>query len=398
MLIGTIELTVISTSLTSITNDLHGFNKTGWIVTGYLVTYSSTFIIWSKLSDVFGRKSCIITSVFIFVIFSGGCGAAQTITQLIVCRVFQGIGAAGDLALVFAISFEMIPKAEFPTYTAIFAVVTTLGYITGPLIGGGFAQNSTWRWAFLFNVPVGALAIVLLIIFVPNGFPHQNNPNPRSRSLATKFSRSSLAKIDGLGVFLLLVTVLLSAGNDFAWNSATTIVLFIISGFLWIAFAVNESVIANVFLKLHAPPIYLMFIGSCLQVIGVALLSTVSKDTHIDHAIYGYEVIAGLGIGIVIAMIIVVPPHVVEKRDLAISSGALLQFRALGAAIGLGITSATMNNYLSSHLTHTLTSEEITQIFHSISSITTFPPEVQLKVLHAVTGFARGDVLGEAAG
>lgn len=126
-----------------------------------------------------------------------------------------------------------------------------------------------------------------------------------------------------------------------------------------------------------------MFIGSCLQVIGVALLSTVSKDTHIDHAIYGYEVIAGLGIGIVIAMIIVVPPHVVEKRDLAISSGALLQFRALGAAIGLGITSATMNNYLSSHLTHILTSEEITQIFHSISSITTFPPEVQLKVLHA---------------
>ncbi|THV49260.1 hypothetical protein BGAL_0204g00150 [Botrytis galanthina] len=463
MLIGTIELTVISTSLTSITNDLHGFNKTGWIVTGYLVTYSSTFIIWSKLSDVFGRKSCIITSVFIFVIFSGGCGAAQTITQLIVCRVFQGIGAAGDLALVFAISFEMIPKAKFPTYTAIFAVVTTLGYITGPLIGGGFAQNSTWRWAFLFNVPVGALAIVLLIIFVPSGFPHQNNPNPRSRSLATKFSRSSLAKIDGLGVFLflgasfLLVTVLLSAGNDFAWKSATTIVLFIISGFLWIAFAVNEwfvtndkripepifpwrfvlnrkwmgalllsllsgipwnaitinlpqrlqvvngmspvaasvrlipftaliafgSVIANVFLKLHVPPIYLMFIGSCLQVIGVALLSTVSKDTHIDHAIYGYEVIAGLGIGIVIAMIIVVPPHVVEKRDLAISSGALLQFRALGAAIGLGITSATMNNYLSSHLTHILTSEEITQIFHSISSITTFPPEVQLKVLHA---------------
>jgi hypothetical protein len=125
-----------------------------------------------------------------------------------------------------------------------------------------------------------------------------------------------------------------------------------------------------------------MFIGSYLQVISIALLSTVSKDTHIDHTIYGYEVIASFGISIVIAMIIIIPPHIVEKQDLAISYGTLLQFRTLGAAIGLGITSTTINNYLSSNLTHTLTSEEITQIFHSISSITTFPPEVQLKVLH----------------
>ncbi|KAF5877909.1 putative mfs multidrug transporter protein [Botrytis fragariae] len=464
MLLVNIELTVVSTALTSITNDLHGFDKTGWIVTGYLVTYSSTLIIWTKVSDIFGRKSSIITAVLLFTAFSGACGAAQTITQIIICRVFQGIGAAGSMALVFAISFEMIPKHKFPTYTALFSVVTTMGNLVGPLIGGGFSEKSMWRWAFLFNVPAGALALALLFICVPGGFPHQNDPAYVSRSLKEKFSKSSISKIDGTGAFLflgaslLLVTVLLGAGNQFAWHSATSISLFVISGVLWILFVWNErlvtdekkrtepifpwrfvvnrkwmgalmlsllsgipfnavtinipqrfqvvdgmspvaagvhlipfnaliafgTVIANVIVgKAHIPLIYLMFIGSILQIVGISLMSTIPNGLNVNSAIYGYEAIAGLGIGIVYGMVIVIPPHIVERRDLAISSGALLQFRAFGGAIGLAITSAAMNNYLSSRLQHIIDPAQIAEIFRSSSSIASFSPETQGNILEA---------------
>ncbi|KAJ8070672.1 hypothetical protein OCU04_001043 [Sclerotinia nivalis] len=348
-------------------------------------------------------KRCVRTKIHhhncsvAFHIISGACSAAQTITQLIICRVFQGIGAAGSMALVFAISFEMIPKHKFPTYTALFSVVTTLGNLVGPLIGGGFSEKSTWRWVFLFNVPAGALALVLLFVFVPVNFPHQNDPAYVSRSLKEKFSKSSISKIDGAGAFLflgaslLLVIVLLGAGSQFAWNSATSISLLVISGVLWILFVWNEwlvtdekrrpepifpwrfvvnrkwmgglllsllsgipwnavtidipqrfqvvngmspiaagvrlipfnaliafgTVIANIIVaKAHIPPIYLMFIGSSLQIIGITLISTVPNGVNVNSAIYGYEAIAGLGIGIVIGMVIVIPPHVVERRDL----------------------------------------------------------------------------------
>ncbi|KAM0308054.1 hypothetical protein ACHAO8_010387 [Botrytis cinerea] len=335
--------------------------------------------------------------VLLFTAFSGACGAAQTTSQIIILRVFQGIGAAGSMALVFAISFEMIPKHKFPTYTALFSVVTTIGNLVGPLIGGGFSEKSMWRWAFLFNVPAGALALALLFVCVPVGFPRQNDPAYVSRSLKQKFGKSSISKIDGTGAFLflgaslLLVTVLLGAGNQFAWNSTTSISLFVISGVLWILFVWNErlvtdekrrpepifpwrfvvnrkwmgalmlsllsgvpwnavtinipqrfqvvngmspvaagvrlipfnaliafgTVIANILVgKAHIPLICLMLIGSILQIVGISLMSTIPNGSDVNPAIYGYEAIAGLGIGIVYGMVIVIPPHIVERRDL----------------------------------------------------------------------------------
>ncbi|KAL9123683.1 MAG: hypothetical protein Q9217_006909 [Psora testacea] len=82
MLLVNIEVSIIGTSLISITNDLNGFSQQGWVVTGYLITYTGMIIIWSKSSDIFGRKPAILATLFIFTVFSGGCGATQTMTQL----------------------------------------------------------------------------------------------------------------------------------------------------------------------------------------------------------------------------------------------------------------------------------------------------------------------------
>jgi len=148
------------------------------------------------------------------------------------------------------------------------------------------------------------------------------------------------------------------------------------------------TVIANIMAgKGHVPPIYLMFIGSILEIIGIALIATIPNGTTIPSAIYGYEAIGGLGIGMVLGMVIVIPPHVVEPRDLAISSGALLQFRGLGGAIGLAITSAAMNNYLTSHLGNVIEASQVAELLQSISTIKNFPPETQAKILST---FAEG--------
>ena len=107
-------------------------------------------IIWAKLSDIFGRKYTTVATVLIFTAFSGACGAAQTMNQLIIGRVFQGIGAAGCWSLALTIGYEMVPRERYPIQGAQYTGAGALGSLAGPLIGGGTSQAGQWRWAFLF--------------------------------------------------------------------------------------------------------------------------------------------------------------------------------------------------------------------------------------------------------
>ena len=254
------EVAIIGTSLIAITDDLKGFDQMGWVVTGYLITYTAMLIIWAKLSDIFGRKSMMILSTALFTAFSGGCGAAQTMDQLIICRVFQGIGAAGSVSLALAVAYEMVPPEKYPFQAVQFASSIAFGSLVGPLIGGGVSERSTWRWVFLINVPAGALTVAMLIISVPNNFPHQGKASYVAPTLRQRFSRKSLGRLDVTGAFLLLaatlllVTVLLEGGNSFDWNSVTSISLLVVSGVLWIAFFLNERTVTKD--KWRAEPVF----------------------------------------------------------------------------------------------------------------------------------------------
>lgn len=108
-------------------------------------------IIWAKISDIFGRKQATLATTFIFVAFSTGCGASRTMTQLIVNRVFQGIGAAGCVSMALTVAYEMVPKARYPSIAAQLATASALGSLAGPVIGGGVAEKATWRWVFLLK-------------------------------------------------------------------------------------------------------------------------------------------------------------------------------------------------------------------------------------------------------
>ena len=251
MFLVNIEVSIVGTSLISITNDLHGFRQVGWVVTAYLITYTSMIIIWAKLSDIFGRKEATMATMIIFVVFSGGCAASHTMNQLIINRAFQGIGAAGCVSMALTIAYEMVPKEQYPAIAAEIAAATALGSLVGPLIGGGVSERSTWRWVFLLNVPAGVITVILLFICVPENFPHQGQTSYVAPTFKDKLSRQSLSRLDVSGAFLLLgatlllVTVLLEASNEFAWGSGTAISLLVVSAILWVLFLVNERIVTG---------------------------------------------------------------------------------------------------------------------------------------------------------
>ncbi|OJJ67087.1 hypothetical protein ASPBRDRAFT_661755 [Aspergillus brasiliensis CBS 101740] len=242
-----LEIPIVTTALVKIAGELGGLNKIYWITTAYMLGYVGLLVISAKLSDLFGRKSCLLVAIFLFVVFSGACGAAQTMDQLIIFRAFQGIGGAGNYSLCAVLLLDLIPAEKYATYMSYISFVYALSLLFGPLMGGGISESSTWRWVFLLNVPPGVLAGITLALILPNRFPHRNQPcNDKSMSSVWGSLRQMFRRVDLLGCGLLLVatvplvTALEEANHKYHWKSPFTIVLLIISGLAWFAFLLWE--------------------------------------------------------------------------------------------------------------------------------------------------------------
>ncbi|KAH8724201.1 major facilitator superfamily transporter [Phaeosphaeriaceae sp. PMI808] len=229
LFLATLESTIVSTSLLSITNSLHGFQKSSWIVTSYLLTFTGFLIVIAKLSDIFGRKPMMIFCLLFFIVWPVACGLAQTLVQLhlhiarIVFRALQGIGGGGIYTLTFVILPENISPADYPTYAAIVSSVLAFSSLLGPILGGLICDHASWRWIFFLNAPGGALSLILLWLVLP---PEQR----RNESITQKVRR-----IDYLGAFLVLsstilfVTALEQGGTGFSWHNAIVLAPLIIS-------------------------------------------------------------------------------------------------------------------------------------------------------------------------
>ncbi|KAF2230324.1 MFS general substrate transporter [Viridothelium virens] len=246
LFLTSLEIPIVVTALVKITTNLGGFRQSSWIVAAYLLGYVGVLIVFAKLSDIFGRKTLLLVAIFLFVVFSAACGAAQTIQQLIVFRAFQGVGGAGNYSLCSVIFFELVPEEKYAKYTSSVSVVYSLSLLLGPIFGGAISQSSTWRWVFLLNVPPGALAGVILVFCLPNHFPyHGNSQNRRHMSGKTSF-KQTFQRLDLVGSILLiiatlsLVAALLEASNEFPWKSAFVITLLTISGLCWGVFLLWE--------------------------------------------------------------------------------------------------------------------------------------------------------------
>src|SRR5262249_24334388 len=133
-----------------------------WVVTAYLLTSTVTVPLYGKLSDLYGRKRLFTIAILIFLAGSALCGAAQTMTQLIVFRGLQGLGAGGLIPPAVGVIGHLFSPRERGRYQGYTGAVWATAAVAGPLLGGILTDAVSWRWIFYINLPVGALALAVV--------------------------------------------------------------------------------------------------------------------------------------------------------------------------------------------------------------------------------------------
>lgn len=208
MLLAALDQTIVATALPRIIADLNGFDQYTWVTTAYLLTSTVTVPIYGKLSDIFGRKPIFMIGVVLFLAGSALSGLSQSMTQLILFRGFQGIGAGALLPIAMTVVGDLFTPRERGKWQGITGAVFGLASILGPTLGGWISDNFTWRWIFYVNLPVGIVALLVLIFLMPS-----------------LHARNRQATIDYLGCALIAlgtVPVLLGltwAGTTYPWGS-----------------------------------------------------------------------------------------------------------------------------------------------------------------------------------
>ncbi|KAK8119738.1 efflux pump antibiotic resistance protein [Apiospora kogelbergensis] len=490
------EVTVVGTALVSITNDLQDFAKSSWIVTAYLLTYTGMvkspawhfhlvmptshtplfysnaemlvwlgtgcLVIWARVSDFIGRKPACMFAFFIFAAFSGACGGAQSMTQLIIFRVFQGIGGSGIYGLTTAMLYELVPPPRYPLYTTYVMTLFAIAFALGPVFGGLITNRGVWRWVFLLNVPAAFLMMVLLFFVVPDGFPYHGR--------RAKAPRHSIKAFDFVGSFLtlagigLLITGLEEAASDLAWVSSRVLGPLCASGVAWVLFLLSQwrasrpdsgiqpvfpwrfcqnraimGLFINTFMtgavsvtcvvliplryqtagalspldagvrlilfsavspigaivaamlckKKRTPPLFVMLFGALLQILGLVLVTTLAKPDDRDWpGLYGLQVCIGFGMGFAMGTATLLTPAITERRDLAVASAAVVQFRFLGGAVVLSTATAVGNSWIRSVLAGILSPEQLMSLFRSTETINSLEHQLQDEVRgHFVQSF-----------
>src|SRR5690348_11759984 len=162
LLLASLDQTIVSTALPTIVGDLGGLSKLSWVVTAYLLASTVVGPVYGKLGDLYGRKIVLQTAIVIFLAGSALCGISRTMTELIVFRGIQGLGGGGLFVVAIAVVGDIIPPRDRGRYQGFFGAVFGVSTVIGPLLGGFFVDNLSWRWIFYVNLPIGLLAFAVI--------------------------------------------------------------------------------------------------------------------------------------------------------------------------------------------------------------------------------------------
>jgi EmrB/QacA subfamily drug resistance transporter len=441
MLMAALDQTIVSTALPTIVGELGGLDHYSWVVTAYLLSSTASTPLYGKISDLYGRRSVFQFAIVVFLIGSLLAGASQEMWQLIATRALQGLGAGGLIALALAIVGDIIPPRERGRYQGYFGAVFAVSSVAGPLLGGFFVDQLSWRWVFYINLPVGIVALIVtsIVLRVPI----------RRREHAIDYVGAALL-VAGVSA-LLLVTV---QGRAWGWTSGSVIGLAAISlaalsTFLWWENRHHEPILplrlfhnrvftisnaigfvlglvmfgAIIFLPLYLQIVdgvsatesglrllplmigligasvisgriisaigrYKMFpiIGTGFATVGLALLSMLDRDTPAWQTGL-FMFVLGVGLGQVMQVLVLAVQNSVDRSDMGVATSSSAFFRSMGGAFGTAIFGAVLNARLAHWLDQLLPGGAPDgiqgQVLGSPAAIEQLPPAVHDAVVEA---------------
>src|SRR6478609_1521004 len=162
MLMASLDQTIVSTALPTIVGDLGGASKLAWVVTAYMLASTVTTPLAGKLGDIYGRKIVLQVALVTFLVGSALCGLANGMNELILFRGIQGLGGGALMVSTQAVIGDIVTPRERGRYSGLIGGVFGVSTVVGPLLGGFFVDNLSWRWIFYVNVPIGVVAFGVL--------------------------------------------------------------------------------------------------------------------------------------------------------------------------------------------------------------------------------------------
>lgn len=216
MALAALDATIVSTAVPQIVGDLGGFSVFSWLFSGYLLAVTVTLPVYGKLSDTFGRKPVLIAGAAVFLLGSLLCAAAWNMAALIAFRIVQGLGGGALQGTVQTLAADLYPLKERPKIQSKLSTVWAVSAVAGPGVGGVLAAYADWRWIFLVNLPIGALALWLIVRHL-----HEPERKPAARPRIDWAGALAVFACGGV-----LLTALVQGGVAWPWLSAPSMALF----------------------------------------------------------------------------------------------------------------------------------------------------------------------------
>ena len=265
MLLAALDQTIVSTALPTIVGDLKGGSHIAWVVTAYLLAATVSTPLWGKLGDQYGRKFFFQAAIVIFLVGSVFSGLSHSLVELIAFRAVQGLGGGGLMVGAQAIVGDIVSPRDRGRYMGLFGAVFGVASIVGPLLGGVFVDDLSWRWIFYINLPIGAVALAVVAAQVPGHLGTVHHVIDYLGAVTLTLAASSLVLFTSLG------------GTTYRWGSAAIILLGVVGFALVGVFALVERRAAEPVLPLHLFKIRTFSVTSVVGfIIGFAMFGAIT--------------------------------------------------------------------------------------------------------------------------